>query len=223
MKRFKGERKMPSGTVIGMTIFGLLVVGALCLAIYQGAQQRRQLEAFSARHGWPVSPDPGERLSALLDQMDPKSRWNPRNVLTIQTPPGGFYFFSYQRTAVGGRSSPSNGHACLFELPGRRFDGTVEIFNRVPGIEKLYGGRQQVGSEEFRRAFTVTAEGGANAEMVVNPDVERVMLSHAEGPGWVVNVTIASGGVLVSSFWAQSEQEWDYLIDFSRRLKGAIN
>lgn len=213
---------MPSSTVIGMTIFGLLVIGALCLGIYQGAQQRRQLEEFSARHGWTVSRNFDERLAGLLEQLDPQSRWGPRNVITIEPPPDGFYFFAYQRTATSGRSSPSNGHACFFERPGRRFEGTLTIFNRVPGIEKLYSGRQQVGSEEFRHAFTVTAEGGASAETVLNPEVERILLSHLAGPGWVVTVTIASGGVLVSSFWAQSQEEWDYLIDFSRRLKGAI-
>lgn len=81
----------------------------------------------------------------------------------------------------------------------------MTIFNRVPGIEKLYSGRQQVGSDEFRHAFTVTAEGAAHAEKVLNPEL-----------------TLAGGGVLVSSFWAKSQEEWDYLIDFIRRLREAI-
>lgn len=83
----------------------------------------------------------------------------------------------------------------------------MTIFNRVPGIEKLHGGREQVGGEEFGRTFTVTAVGGACAETVLNPEVERILLSHLAGPGWVVTVTIASGGVLVASFRAQSQEE----------------
>lgn len=93
--------------------FRVLVIGALCLSIYQGAQQRRQPEEFSARLGWTVSRNFDERLAGVLEQLDPQSRWSPRNVITLEPPPDGFYFFAYQRTATSGRSSPSNGHACF--------------------------------------------------------------------------------------------------------------
>ena len=213
---------MLSPEMIGMSIFGLLVLLALCAGIYQGKQQRRQVAEFSARHGWTVSSEPNKDVTGLLDRMDPASNWRPSNIMTVDRSPGPVYFFSYQVSAKYGKSSTSNGHACLAEYGGRRFDGSVQIFNRTPGVEKLVGGRQEVGGEEFRRAFTVTAEGGANARAAVNYDVERVLLDHAAGPGWYLTVTIGGGGILVSSFWAQSEQEWDYLIDLARRLKGAL-
>ncbi len=210
---------MLSPEMIGMSIFGLLVLGGLGLAMRQGAQQRRQLAEFSARHGWSVAEKPSEHLVRLLERLDTDSEWRPRNIMTAS---GDLHFFTYDVNPKNRPSKSSRGHACLAEYGGRRFDGTVEIFNRTPGVEKLIGDRKDTGSEEFRRAFTVTARDVSVAQMVVNPGIERIMLDHAAGPGWYVTVTIGSGAILVSSFWAESEEEWDYLIALTKRLKEAV-
>ncbi len=213
---------MPSETVIGMSIFGLLILGGLCVSIYQGAQQRRRLAHYSSNHGWSVSRKADDRLKKLLEAVDPKADWDPWDVMVVDRVPANIYLFGYHVSPKDRPSSTSHGHACLAEHGGARREGMVEIFSRTPGADKLISGRVEAGSEEFRKAFTVTSESQANALAVVNQDVERVLLEHANGLGWQLTVTVGGGGILVASFWAESEEEWDYLIEFTKRLRGAV-
>ena len=125
-------------------------------------------------------------------------------------------------SAQGEAFECSTGNACLAEHTGRVHQGPVEIFTRVPGVDKLVGNRVKVGGEKFREEFTVTSTRPEEALTSVNAEVERILLEHAAGPGWNLSVTIAGRSVLVSSHWAETEQDWDYLIALARRLRAAV-
>jgi len=56
----------------------------------------------------------------------------------------------------------------------------------------------------------------------VSSEVERILLKRAAGPGWYLSVAIAGRRVLVASHWAETEQDWDYLIALARRLRPAV-
>jgi hypothetical protein len=176
---------MKRGEVIGMSIFGLLVAGALGLAVRQGAQQRAQVASYSSRHGWSVSRAGDARLSALLAETAPEMDWRPNNVMPVERAPEALYFFGYQVSPQNRSSKSSTGHACLAEHSGRAQRGPVEIFNRTPGVDKF-------------------------------------LLEHASGPGWYLTVRVAGRSVLVSSSWAETEQDWDYLIALARKLRTAV-
>jgi hypothetical protein len=213
---------MTDPSVIIMSVFVLLILGGLGLAIRQGLRERRQLAEYSAAHGWAVSVKPDEQLTRLLAEFDPASDSYPRNVMTVERSPSPVYFFRNTRRPKDRPSNQSTGFSCFTSFGGQRFDGRVEIFNRTPGVEALIGDRAMVGSEEFQKTFTVTQTEEGTAAVVVNRELERVLMSHASGPGWYVNVEVASTGILVSSSWTQSTEEWDYLIDLTKRIREAV-
>ena len=213
---------MKSPEVIGMAIFGLLCVGALVLGLYQAAQKTKRVANYAALHAWSVSPRGDARLSALLEEVSPEGNWYPKDAMQVERPPESLYLFGYTVRPKRGRSSDSTGNACLAEHTGRVHRGPVVIFNRTPGIDKLVGDRVKVGGEKFRDEFTVTCARPEEALESINAEVERILLEHAAGPGWTITVTIAGRGVLVSSHWAETEQDWDYLIALARRLRAAV-
>ena len=213
---------MKSPEVIGMSIFGLLCVGALVLGIYQGAQTRKRVANYAALHGWSVSRLGDARLNALLDEVSPELNWSPNNVMQVDGPPESLYLFGYTVRPKRGRSSDSTGTACLAEHTGRVYQDPVEISTRVPGLDRLVGDRVKAGGERVREEFTVMCQRPEEALKLVNAEVERILLEHAAGPMWNLSVTIAGRGVLVSSHWAETEQEWDHLIAMARRLRAAV-
>jgi len=213
---------MKSPEVIGMSIFGLLCVGALVLGIYQGAQMRKRVANYAALHGWSVSRLADARLNALLGEVSIDLDWSPNAVMQVEGPPESLYLFGYNVRPKTGRSNTSSGRACLAEHAGRVHQGPVEISTRVPGLDKLVGNRVKAGGEKFREEFTVTCERPEEALKLVNAEVERILLEHAAGPMWNLNVAIQGRGVLVSSHWAETEQDWDHLIAMARRLRAAV-
>jgi hypothetical protein len=207
--------------VIGMSIFGLLCVGALALGLYQASQTKKRIANYAALHGWSVSKLGDARLNALLKELAPQDSWGPREAMQVERPPESIYLFAYL-LAGRGRSSSSRGNACLAEHTGRVHPSTMEISTRVPGFDKLAGDRVKAGGEKFREEFTVTCERPEEALKSVNAEVERILLEHAAGPNWNLSVIIAGRSVLVSSRWAETEQDWDHLIAMTRRLRAAL-
>ena len=142
--------------------------------------------------------------------------------MQVERAPESVYLFGYHAAPKDGASKSSAGNACLAEHTGRVRQGPVVIFTRTPGVEKLVGDRVEVGGEEFRDKFTVTSVRPEEALKSVNAEVERIPLEHAAGPGWYLSAEIGGRHVLVSSHWAKTEQDWDYLIALARRLRTAV-
>ncbi len=213
---------METGEIVVMSIFGLLVLGALARAIWEGAKRREQVARYSSSRGFRVLGAGHEPLVALLEQVEPDSKWSPYFVMLAEPEPRSVYLFSYAVSPKDRPSKSSNGYACLAEHSANRPEWLVTIFTRVPVVEKLVGDRVEAGGEEFRRAFTVTCSNAGAALATVNVEIERVLLEHAASPGWNLTVTLAGRGVLVQSCWAQTEQEWDYLIVLAKKLRAAL-
>lgn len=213
---------MGTGEIVVMSIFGLLCVGALVLATYQGAQMRKRVANYAALHGWSVSRLGDARLNALLGEVSPELDWSPNAVMQVEGPPESLYLFGYNVRPKTGRSNTSSGRACLVEHAGRVHQGPVEIQTRTPGFDRLVENRVKAGGEKFREEFTVMCVRPEEALRLVNAEVERILLEHAAGPSWNLSVAIGGRGVLVSSHWAETDQEWDYLIALARRLRAAV-
>jgi hypothetical protein len=142
-------------------------------------------------------------------------------MLVEHHPPRAF-LFRYAASSKERPSKESHGTAVLVEHEGRRIEDPVVILTRTPGVEVLVGERVEAGSRGFRREYTVTCADSRIATEVVNSGIEAVLMEHRAEPGWYLNVTISAGAVLVSSFWAESDEEWDHLIDMGRRLRDAV-
>ena len=213
---------MGTGEIVGMSIFGFLVLCALVAGIWQGARQREEVARYSVGRGFRVLQPGDARLAALLDEATPDSNWSTYNVMLAEPAPLGVHLFGYSLDSKKSRSKPSNGFACLAEHDAGRPEWPVTIFRRMPGLEILVGERVEAGGDEFRRKFTVTCANAGVAMVTVNADVERVLLDHIAGPGWYLTATIAGKGVLVQSHYAQTEQEWDYLISLTKKLRAAV-
>lgn len=213
---------MKSTESIVMLAFGFLVVLALAIAIRQGAKHRRQIAAYAARHGWSVSIGEDPRLAELLSAAIPSETWRPHHVIQTDPPPNAVYLFCYQARRKSGSGNAWNGMGCLAEHSAAWIGQPVTISTRVPGLEILVDGRVDAGTDAFRHEFTVTCGDSAVAAAAVNTAVERALLEHAASPSWNLNVLITNRSVLASSFWAQSDAEWDYLIGLAKRIRAAF-
>jgi hypothetical protein len=213
---------MGTGEIIGMSIFGFLVLCGLAAGIWQGARQREQVARYSTGRGFRVLPPGYAPLATLLEQAAPDSSWSTENAMLAELAPRAVYLFGYSVSSRHGRSKPWSGFAALAEHVASRIHAPLTISRRIPGLEVLVGEKVEAGGEEFRRAFTVTCADAGVAMVTMNTDIERVLLDHIAGPGFNLTVTIAGTAVLVQSHWAQTEQEWDYLISLTRRLRAAV-
>jgi hypothetical protein len=213
---------MKPGELVVMGVFGLLVVGALVLAVRQGAKQREQVARYSASRGYRVVAGADSRLAELLEEASPEERWSAHSIMLVEQFPVHAYLFGYHASPRGRPSRSSNGTAFLAEHGGRGIEVPVVIFTRTPGLEALLGEVAHVGSQEFRRRFTVTCANGRIATEVVNDDIMRFLLEHLDGPGWYLSVTISGSAVLVATFWAESENDWDHLIGLGVRIREAV-
>jgi hypothetical protein len=208
--------------VIGMSIFGLLVVGGLVLGIRQGARQRQQVAGYSASRGYPVLKGGDSLLAELLAEASPTLLWNAHTVLAVRPQVPRSFLFKYQTRPRQGTSSGSNGVGFLAEHEGPRIDTPVEIFIHIPGLDALAGDVVAAGSLEFRRHYSVASASAGTATEVLNEDIERILLEHRSGPGWTLSVDISARAVLVTTSWAQTDEEWDYLVDLGTKLRDAI-
>ncbi len=206
--------------IVGIAIFGLLVVGALVLAMWQGSRQRARLARYAADRRFAVlKKDDG--LSQLVNDVAPDLGWPTRDMIAGGAPPLGVYFFELFIRGKG-RSSSTTHWACLAERPADFPQQEVTIDVRVPLLSGMVEHRVEVGSEEFRKEYTVSCRDRSAAHRVINGDVQRILLEHATGERWNISVTVARRGVLVHSSWARKEPQWDYLIGLTKRLRDAV-
>jgi putative toxin-antitoxin system antitoxin component (TIGR02293 family) len=92
--------------IMGMGVFGLLVVGGVVLAARQGAKQREQVVRYSATREYPLIEDGDARLAELLQEAGPDVTWRPQRVMLVKRPPPRAYLFGYE-VAPKDRPSPA--------------------------------------------------------------------------------------------------------------------
>lgn len=214
--------------VFPLVIFGVIAVVIIILSLRQSARVRADMAQFAASHGWVfLGGDPSERLklNQILDQVDPSKNWRAEYIVLVGAPRESMYLFRYLASSKGGRRGGRTNEyrfACLAEHAGWRNEDSVSISSRVPLLEKLLPNRVDVGGPDFRREFSVECRRTDVAATVVNDSVQSILLEHAAGPQWYLEVRIVGGRILVTTAWAQKPEEWDYLITMTTRVRAAL-
>jgi len=199
----------------------VLAVAIIILSLRQSAKRKVEMERFAASHGWRFLGRDASQLLLILDQVDPSENWTPDNIVLVGGRWKSIYLFSYSAGPKGDQTD-EYGFACLAEHAGWRNEEPVSIFRRVPVVEKLLSDRVELGGPDFRREFTVQCRRPDVATTVVDNEVQSILLEHALGPQWYLEVRIVGGRILVTTSHAQKLEEWDYLITMTKRLRAAL-
>ena len=203
-------------------ILGLFAAGFPALFLLsrrQSARQRAALREFAGTRGWTYFGGDAAELLPLLKAFGPEEVWQAHNVVRAEGHSDRLYLFGYRSRARAGRGSASNGFACLAEGGRSGNDDVVIVYPRVPVVHKLMGDKVEVGGPDFLRQFVVQCRRRDVAEAAVTDTVQRILLEHAAGPGWVVEVRIGNPGVVVISSHAAGPAEWDHLVQLAQRIR----
>jgi hypothetical protein len=211
--------------IIGMSIFGALALGGIGFSIWNSGRTRERMARYAVRRGGTMWGDNAKRMAlvARLNDMTPGWSWTADPVMQVHPPPESVYLFGYQHSRRSRSSGTSFGFACFAERTSARpAEHCIEITRRIPYLDKMVDDRVETGSEEFRREFTVACRDASIAGAAVTPEVQRILLDHAAGPGWNVVVVIGPRGVVARSSHANGEPEWDYITAMALRLRDAL-
>jgi len=204
--------------------FGAVVLLGAILSVRQSARRKARMEQFAAQHGWQFLGADSSQVESMLTQIEPNKDWRAQNIILVERPPESLYLFYYSSGTKSGESLDEYGFACLADRAAWRWrnEDPVAIYPRVPLVEKLFRYRVEVGGPEFQQEFTVNCQRPDVAATVVNHEVQSILLEHAVGPQWYLEVTIVGGRILVTTSHAQKPEEWDHLIDMTARLRAAL-
>ncbi len=206
--------------IIVMSAFAALVLLAAFFAFRQARNEKTAVQRYAALKGWTYFGSDHPSLPGVLREMYPDTRYDLFNVVQIAWPPQSMFFFQY-RQRLRARST-SNGFGCIAEPTARFVEPPVQISPRVPVLEELVGDKVEVGSEEFRKHFTVTCDQRGMAHTVLNENVQTILLKHYAQADYYLNIEITGNRVKVSSFWARNQTEWERLINLTGNLRDAI-
>jgi hypothetical protein len=206
----------PEFLILGAFIAGFPVL--FLLSRRQSARRNAAMAAFAAGRGWDFLGDDGTQLLSLLKAFGPQEVWRVYHVVRGEIPGGRLYLFRCGSRVRASRSSGSDGFGCLAE--GGRFtnEEVVTVYPRLPVVHRLMADKVDVGGADFRRKYVALCERRDPAEAAVSPRVQEILLEHAAAPGWVVEVRIASAGVLVLTSHAVGPPEWAHLVDLAERI-----
>ncbi len=213
---------MKTGEIILLAIFLALILIGIVASKRQAGRERDAAERFAASQGWAFYRGDDSLVRPLLEAMNPESSYTPYNIVRVAWPPESVYLFQYHSHLRDRPGNKSSGFACLAEPTARFAEHPVSISRRVPTLETLLGDVVEVGPDEFRREYTVQCARRETAAAVVDEAVQQILMEHAAGGGYSIEVLISGHKILVSSFWARDRHEWQHLIDLAGRLRLAV-
>ena len=207
-----------------LTIGGFLAVAVVFILVarWQGRREAATRRDFAARHGWEMPAEAPAEVTEALALLAPAEVRVSSGLTVVERPPRSLYLFSFNWRTRGSRSD-FTGTACLARHDGPRAATAVSISRRVPLVEKMTSGKLDVGSSDFRAMWIVTGEQPGVAAELVTDAVQRVFLEHDKGPAWVLEVDFVGPWVFAGSHWAASPEEWDYLVELTRKLAEAVS
>jgi hypothetical protein len=201
--------------------FLLVAVAVILLARWQGRREAATRRDYAARHGWAMPSETPAEVSEALALLAPARVRVASGLTVVEQPPRSIYLFSFDWQTRGSKSN-FTGTACLARHEGQRSDTPISISRRVPLVEKMTPDKLDVGSSDFRAMWIVTGEQSGAAAQLVNDAVQRVFLAHDAGPAWVLEVDFVGPWVFAGSHWAATPDEWDYLVELTRKLAEAV-
>jgi hypothetical protein len=117
---------MTTKEIIGVSIFGLLVLMALASAYRNSVRQRKQFASYCFSRGYTLLEFDEPRLAKLTEVISPDQAWTPLKVVR--------------------RATSIRTFACLAERAVHRAVRPVVVSPRVPGLGFLVGKQAQYSS-----------------------------------------------------------------------------
>lgn len=213
---------MTTKEIIGISIFGLLVLMALASAYRNSVRQRKQIASYCFSRGYTLLEFDEPRLAKLTEVISPDQAWTPLKVVLVESHPRLIFLFTANQSSQGRRATSIRTFACLAERAVHRAVRPVVVSPRVPGLGFLVGKQVETGTDEFRKEYRVTSDDTASALATVTPAFERILLDHAATHQWRLDTFVSSNGVMIASTWARRDDDWDYLIALARRLRDVL-
>jgi hypothetical protein len=205
-----------------LTIGGFLAVAVVFILVarWQGRREAEARRELAGLHGWDMPAETPAEVTEALALFAPAEVRVVSGLTVVERPPRPLYLFSFNWRTRGSRGD-FTGTACLARHDGPRAESPISISRRVPLVEKMTPGKLDVGSPEFRAMWIVTGEQPGVAAELVDDEVQRVFLEHDRGPAWVLEVDFVGPWVFAGSHWAATPEEWDYLVELTRKLANA--
>jgi hypothetical protein len=203
--------------IITISAFLAIAVAVILLARWQGRREAEARREFAGLHGWDMPAETPAEVTEALALLAPAEVRVASGLTVVERPPRSLYLFSFSWRTRGSRSDLT-GTACLARHGGPRAESPISITRRVPLVEKMTSGKLDVGSSDFRAMWIVTGEQPGVAAELVNDAVQRAFLEHDRGPAWVLEVDFVGPWVFAGSHWAATPEEWEYLVELTRKL-----
>ncbi|MCU0223311.1 MAG: hypothetical protein MUF27_04430 [Acidobacteria bacterium] len=202
-----------------LTIGGFLAAAVVFILVarWQGQRDRAARQEYARKHGWEMPSGTPDEVREALALFAPAEIRVVGGLTVVEGPPRSLYLFSFNWRTRGSRSDLT-GTACLARHDGPRAETPISISRRVPLVEKMTPDRLDVGSSDFRAMWIVTGEQPGVAAELVNDAVQRAFLEHDRGPAWTLEVDFVGPWVFAGSHWAAGPEEWDHLVDMTRKL-----
>jgi hypothetical protein len=197
--------------------FAAVAVVVLLVARWQGQRDRATRQEFARGHGWEMPAEVPPEVREALALLAPAEVRVVGGLTVVEGPPRPLYLFSFKRRTRGSRSDLT-GTACLARHDGPRAETPISISRRVPLVEKMAADRLDVGGSDFRAMWIVTGDQPGVAAELVNDAVQRTFLGHDQGPAWTLEVDFVGPWVFAGSHWAAKPEEWDHLVELTRKL-----
>ena len=147
------------------------------------------------------------------------------SVMTVPVEKGKFHLFPclYKNRTSQKNSSP--GSACLIEserLRGMRTAVAIDPKTMIDSALTFH--KVDMGDTEFARAYIVSSNDPAEAQMVVTESIKAMLVDYKNSPAYIGNfeISLGSGGALILN-WSQAlPDDWLALADVGRRFASAI-
>ena len=202
------------------------VIGVLALLVllsrWMDRRETKAMAEYATTRGWTCLGVNHSELLAHLKPAFPNEHWWVKHISAPRSTANDVFLFAYNMRILNARDNGTRGYACLATHAGQGVEPPVFATRRVPLVEKLVDDRVRVGGEEFQRECTVTCSDPEVAARVIHPQVEHLLLEHFKVREWVLDARFFGNTVVVMSFWAQSPEEWDYIVDLTRKLADAV-
>lgn len=201
----------------------VIIVGMVIVSVRYNKKRIERLNKYARSKGGSFSFRDANLKEKIKCFHHPRETVSVENIVNLSDGPFNIYLFDYWTgTAAQGRNTRSMVTACLIE--GKlRFESTLEVWTKIPGLSRLFGGRNQIvqpGREEFNKKYLVISPNRAFVSKVLSEEVQELFLQHKRTKNWMLIFKLVENKIFVSSnmLHLKTSKDWDDIIELGKNL-----